>query len=198
MLIWYKINIVSAYHFINKWTIRFGFIDKIWYYLQTIMKSIIGKLRASFNGIILLMCPAYERQRYNVTSSLIGWVHSQNDLWLYSLASFITQAHQYMQCKKNRSCCPSRVIWSESIINEPVKIVNSRKGQPSCHDYTSLESMYDIKNCNSIDERSSLVMVMDGCRQAPIHYLIQCWLSSKTTGQWLDKKCFIHCSLLMS
>ena len=26
------------------------------------------------------MCPANERQRYNVTSSLIGWVHAPNDL----------------------------------------------------------------------------------------------------------------------
>ena len=31
-------------------------------------------------GIILCMCPANERRRYNVTS-LIGWVHTQNDLW---------------------------------------------------------------------------------------------------------------------
>ena len=30
-------------------------------------------------GIILWMRPANERRRYNVTSSLIGWAHSQND-----------------------------------------------------------------------------------------------------------------------
>ena len=29
--------------------------------------------------IILCMCPANERRRYNVTSSLINWAHSQND-----------------------------------------------------------------------------------------------------------------------
>ena len=32
-------------------------------------------------GIILWMRPANERRRYNVTSSLIGWEHSQNDPW---------------------------------------------------------------------------------------------------------------------
>ena len=32
-----------------------------------------------FPGIILCMHPANERWRYIVTSSLIGWVHSQND-----------------------------------------------------------------------------------------------------------------------
>ena len=32
-----------------------------------------------FTGIILCMRPANERQRYNVTLSLIGWVHAQND-----------------------------------------------------------------------------------------------------------------------
>ena len=31
-------------------------------------------------GIILYMRPANGRQRYNVMSSLIGWVHMQNDL----------------------------------------------------------------------------------------------------------------------
>ena len=31
------------------------------------------------SGIILCMHPANERRRYDVTSSLIGWVHTQND-----------------------------------------------------------------------------------------------------------------------
>ena len=30
-------------------------------------------------GIILCMRLANERRRYNVTSSLIGWAHTQND-----------------------------------------------------------------------------------------------------------------------
>ena len=33
-------------------------------------------------GIILCMRPANERRHYNVTSSLIGWAHTQNDLCL--------------------------------------------------------------------------------------------------------------------
>ena len=32
-----------------------------------------------FLGIVLYMQPANERWRYNVTSSLIGWAHIQND-----------------------------------------------------------------------------------------------------------------------
>ena len=32
-------------------------------------------------GIILCMCPGNERWRYNVTPSLIGWAHTQNDPW---------------------------------------------------------------------------------------------------------------------
>ena len=32
-------------------------------------------------GINLCMCPANERRRYIVTSSLIGWAHTQNDPW---------------------------------------------------------------------------------------------------------------------
>ena len=34
------------------------------------------------SGIILCMRPANERRRYNVTSSPIGWAHSQNDPWI--------------------------------------------------------------------------------------------------------------------
>ena len=33
----------------------------------------------SLTGIMLCMCPANERWCYNVTSSLIGWAHIQND-----------------------------------------------------------------------------------------------------------------------
>ena len=33
-------------------------------------------------GVILYMCPAYERWRYNVTSSFIGWMDTQNDPWI--------------------------------------------------------------------------------------------------------------------
>ena len=33
------------------------------------------------SGIILWMRPTNERRRYNVTSSLIGWAHLQNDPW---------------------------------------------------------------------------------------------------------------------
>ena len=33
------------------------------------------------------MCPANERRRYIVTSSLIGWVHTQTSWWFLSLSS---------------------------------------------------------------------------------------------------------------
>ena len=36
-------------------------------------------LYTTTTGIIFCMRPANERRRYNVTSSLIGWAHSQND-----------------------------------------------------------------------------------------------------------------------
>ena len=37
---------------------------------------------ANVSGIILCMCSANERRRYNVTLSFIGWAHSQNDSWM--------------------------------------------------------------------------------------------------------------------
>ena len=36
---------------------------------------------SSSTGIILCMRPVNERRRYNITSSLIGWAHSQNGPW---------------------------------------------------------------------------------------------------------------------
>ena len=36
--------------------------------------------QTGYLGIILCMRPANERRRYNVTSSLISWVHTQNDI----------------------------------------------------------------------------------------------------------------------
>ena len=36
-----------------------------------------------FAGIILFMRRANERRRNNVMSSLIGWVHTQNDPWIW-------------------------------------------------------------------------------------------------------------------
>ena len=35
-------------------------------------------------GIILWICPVNERLHYNVTPSLIGWAHTQNDPWSWN------------------------------------------------------------------------------------------------------------------
>ena len=54
-------------------------------------------------GIVLRRRPANERRRYIVTSSLIGWAHSQNDLWgLYDSTTsihyfnYITSSSSYL------------------------------------------------------------------------------------------------------
>ena len=49
-------------------------------------------MAATAAGIILYMCPANERWRYNVTSSLIGWVHAQKDPY----SRFLIQASRGM------------------------------------------------------------------------------------------------------
>ena len=40
-----------------------------------------------YSWIILCMGPANKSQRYNVTSALIGWAHTQNDPWVLSRCS---------------------------------------------------------------------------------------------------------------
>ena len=53
-------------------------------------------------GIILCMCPASKRRRYSVMPSLIGWVHTQNDLWFNCIlvAVMVIQhiVHFYPRC----------------------------------------------------------------------------------------------------
>ena len=43
------------------------------------LKLANGCIRQSLTALVLFMRPASERRRYIVTSSLIGWVHTQND-----------------------------------------------------------------------------------------------------------------------
>ena len=50
-------------------------------YLISLIYDIITYI--SYPGIILFMQPANERWRYIATSSLIGWKHTQNDIWYH-------------------------------------------------------------------------------------------------------------------
>ena len=43
--------------------------------------SVCGRYDLLPTGTILLICPANQRPCYFVTSSLIGWPHTQNDPW---------------------------------------------------------------------------------------------------------------------
>ena len=47
-------------------------------------------------GIILCMHPANERLRYNVTSSLIGWAHEQDDPWAWTKRPTVCRPHFQM------------------------------------------------------------------------------------------------------
>ena len=62
--------------------------------------------RFSQKGIILCMRPANERQRYNVTSPLIGWAHIQNDPCTNQ-----TDDEPSSLCVHINSTWPSDTIW---------------------------------------------------------------------------------------
>ena len=49
-----------------------------------------------YTGIILCMCPASERQCYNVASSLIVWAHSQNDPCVQRTVCLMEYAHGFV------------------------------------------------------------------------------------------------------
>ena len=48
-----------------------------------VCKLAVILFRPQCTGITLCMRPANGRRRYNVTSSLIGWTHTQNNPWMY-------------------------------------------------------------------------------------------------------------------
>ena len=56
-------------------------IQSRWGVPQSIFGSTNHTAGITISGIMLYMCPANGRRRYNVTSSLIGWAHTQNDPW---------------------------------------------------------------------------------------------------------------------
>ena len=61
-------------------------VECLWHVLLNVAKS----------GIMLGMGSANEGRRYNVTSSLIGWAHTQNDLCMYTLARVYNYWYLYM------------------------------------------------------------------------------------------------------
>ena len=52
---------------------------QLWLYPIAVFRPANHRRGNTVLGIILCMRPANERRRYIVTSSLIGWVHTQND-----------------------------------------------------------------------------------------------------------------------
>ena len=52
---------------------------------------------AGASGIIWCMCPANERRRYNVTLSLIGRVHTQNEPWGLCITAYIEIGVGFME-----------------------------------------------------------------------------------------------------
>ena len=77
----------------RKYSFIFGFFSwttcLFWYLFQYFINKSVCLYQARWetvyscdpSGIILCMGPANERRRYNVTSSPIGWAHTQNDPW---------------------------------------------------------------------------------------------------------------------
>ena len=55
--------------------------------------------------VYIYMCPANERRRYDVRSSLIGWVHTQNNpyKWFQLLAKLMPTVSCYLHWKLEMS-----------------------------------------------------------------------------------------------
>ena len=112
-----------------------------------------GRITSMGNGstkylnpeIILCMCPANERQHYNVTSSLIGWAHTKNDPW----NQFKVYIHRLEQGRHNSSAlamelhlsCINPLIYKQTCSNVSQLILTADNGISNCpsHMYEGLQ-----------------------------------------------------------
>ena len=62
---------------------------------------------AIFAAIIVCRGSANERLRHNVTSFLMGWAHTRNNLWMWRTNTAISQ-YQYLLFRTNKSTLPYR------------------------------------------------------------------------------------------
>ena len=141
------------------------------------------------------MRPVSERRRYNVTSSLIGRAHSQNDLWKCTgkmvrcipynvhtmLFDFIlprlyipiyVKLYDWLTvfCKVTLTHCS---LGGAAVIPKLLIFRNSSVGA-RC----GIALMWMPQNFTS--ERSTLFQEMAWRGQITSHYLNQCWLGSKS------------------
>ena len=113
-----------------------------------------------YTGIILCMCPANERWRYIVTSSLIGWVYVQNDPWQYKHIHSAYLGHfndELTHCPQGAVALILKCVIFKCIVVIP---------------FTSISSLIDFRGTaqDSTDDKSTLVKVMAWCHQATSYY----------------------------
>ena len=111
------------------------------------------KLPDAFDAaIILYMCPASERQRYNVRSPLIGWVHIQNDpCWCaVCMTGCYIKCHAASYDLTSHFLCPLKEMTVKSLnfkVFPRVEISWLRMWQ-FCHVISSLkDNIHFIQNC---------------------------------------------------
>ena len=117
-----------------------------------------------YSWIILCMCPANERRCYNITSSLIGWAHTQNDPCLFEVLQFLPGLCNVCCLKILNSLAPGRSEYDSKnmIFNFDLLIGIFR---------SSYDNVLWWMSQDLTDAKSALV-------QATSHYLSQCWFSS--------------------
>ena len=127
-------------------------------------------------GIILWMCRANERRHYNITSPLIGWACSQNDpcITTWCEVSWALQILENQYLSWVVKLLGGAVICNFKSLFLLLNVSNSSLG--THYEIAALRWIW--KPQNLINGKSTLVQVMAWCRQAPSHYLSQCWYRS--------------------
>ena len=75
-------------------------------------------------AVILSMCPANERRRGIVTSSLIGWAHTQNDPWWSRtnetwIRFFVVNTSCWKNSRIIGDLTPMRLLWAPNRWQRP-------------------------------------------------------------------------------
>ena len=109
-----------------------------------ILEHFLGGTHSDFRTAVIILCMrlANERRRYGVTLSLIGWAHTENDLWdsfQWIPHSVVLALGQALPCWRWKSVILTSHLWAKHTGGDCDTV--GHEGNPSSGDTGSLESL---------------------------------------------------------
>ena len=137
-------------------------------YFQCVSSSCVWESpsRHLLSGLILGLCPANERQRYFVTTSLIGWMQAQNNTWDISYWSCYIYVFYIYNNGHMVIVCGEWVVINYNMVGVAVAMVISTMHDKSCID---LHNARKFEKSSKIQSFTHLAIIMMKVRKYHSH-----------------------------